>query len=167
MSELYVLRHCKSDWGGDISSDSERPLSERGHADASRLGRWMNQQGYIPNYILCSTALRARQTIQLVCEQFAISENDIHYLAELYLASCATLLSTIEGFKEKSGPLLIVGHNPGMDELVSYLASQTVPLTKQGKLMTTGCLARFSLPQDWQDLHHQAELLTITRPSEI
>ncbi len=167
MSELYLLRHCKSDWDGNLSRDSDRSLSERGLADADRLGQWMKEKQYMPGYILCSTAVRARQTAQLMCNQLAFDENRIQYLPTLYLASLATLLSTIKVNIDKSGPLLLVAHNPGMDELVNYLAAQAVPLTDQGKLMTTGCLARFSLPEVEQDLEHQAELLSITRPSEI
>lgn len=167
MSELYLLRHCKSDWNGSLSRDSDRSLSGRGLADANKLGQWMKENQYIPGYILCSTAVRARQTTQLMCNQLAFDENRIQYLPTLYLASLATLLSTIEASRDKSEPLLIVAHNPGMDELVNYLASQATPLTDQRKLMTTGCLARFSLPAVGQDLEHQAELLSITRPSEI
>ena len=167
MNELYILRHCKSDWVGNASQDSERVLSERGLADAKKLGSWMQGRGYIPGYILCSTAVRAQQTIQRVCDQLGIAENNIHYLPELYLASYTRLLSTIAENRDKPGPLLLVGHNPGMDELVNYLASKEAPLTEQGKLMTTGCLAHFKLPESQQDIQHKAELLSITRPSDI
>jgi len=167
MSELYILRHCKSDWDGSFSQDSDRVLSERGLSDAAKLGAWMKQQGYQPGYIICSTAVRAQQTIQIVCQQLGIADSDIHYQAELYLAGLTRLLTTITDNSDKPGPLLLVGHNPGMDELVTYLASSEVPLTNQGKLMTTGCLARFKLPDQNQDLQNQAELLSITRPSEI
>ncbi len=167
MSELYILRHCKSDWDGSFSQDSDRVLSERGLSDAAKLGAWMKQQGYQPGYILCSTAVRAQQTIQIVCQQLGIADSDIHYKSELYLAGLNRLLTTVTDNRDKPGPLLLVGHNPGMDELVTYLASSEVPLTNQGKLMTTGCLARFKLPDQNQGLQNQAELLSITRPSEI
>ena len=167
MSELYVLRHCKSDWGRGIASDSDRPLSERGIENAGRLGAWMKQNGYIPRQILSSNAVRAKQTIQLVCEHSGIDRQAIQYLPELYLASRATLIATINEHRSGDSPLIIVGHNPGMDELVKYLAKNDVPYTEQGKLMTTGCLARFLLPEAEQDLHHACELLSITRPSDI
>lgn len=167
MSELYILRHCKSGLGGGIAQDSDRTLSERGLDDAGRLGRWMKENKYEPAHILCSTAVRAKQTAQLVCQQLAFDEADIHYLPDLYLASCASLLSTIDANRDKPDPLLIVAHNPGMDELVNYLAHKEVPLTDKGKLMSSGCLARFRLPDIGQELHHTAELLSITRPSEL
>ena len=169
MNELYILRHCKSDWDGSFSQDSDRALSKRGMSDARKMGAWMKDQAYIPTTILCSTAVRAQQTIQRVCKELGIAESGIHYLSELYLASCARLLSIIEDYRDKPGPLLLVGHNPGMDELVNYLAINDVPLTSQGKLMTTACLARFNLPENksGQELHRQAELLSITRPSDI
>jgi len=167
MTEIYVLRHCKSDWSGNLQADRDRPLSARGVRDAGRMGHWMKENEYLPAIIFCSTAVRARQTTQLVCEQLSVDQNQIHYLPELYLASCSTLLSTIKAQKNEQGSMMMVGHNPGMDELVSYLADRDVPLTEQGKLMTTGCLARFRLLQMAKDLHRQAELLSITRPSEI
>lgn len=167
MTDIYILRHCKSDWGGNLQRDKDRPLSARGLRDAGRIGRWMCENEYLPANILCSTAVRARQTTQLVCEQLNIDNDSIHLFPELYLASCGTLLSTINTHRDESGSIMMVGHNPGMDELVSYLADQDVPLTEQGKLMTTGCLARFRLPQAGNDLHQHCELLSITRPSEI
>ena len=127
----------------------------------------MKQQGYIPANILCSTALRARQTIQLVSSQLGIDESEISYQPDLYLATRKTLLSTIAAHRAETGPLMLVGHNPGLDEVVRYICVQPVPLTEKGKLMTTGCLARFSLPANAGDLREQAELLSITRPSEI
>jgi phosphohistidine phosphatase len=167
MNELFLLRHCKSDWGAGLSSDSERPLSARGIDNASRLGNWMKQNGYIPAQILCSTAVRAEQTIQLVCKESGIDDQIIKFLPELYLASRASLISIINTHREGASPVMIVGHNPGLDELVKYLAKQQVPYTDEGKLMTTGCLARFSLPEAEQDLENKCELLSITRPSEI
>ena len=166
MTELYILRHCKSDWNGN-QRDKERPLAKRGIKDAGRMGRWMKQNEYVPATILCSSAVRTRQTTQLVCEHLGCDEHNIRYLSELYLASSSTLLSIINENRDASGPIMLVGHNPGMDDIVSYLANRDIPLTDKGKLMTTGCLARFRLPPAEQEQHHQAELLSITRPSEI
>ena len=167
MIELYILRHCKSDWSADFKRDKERPLSSRGQKDGTRMGQWMKQNGYLPATILCSTAVRTRQTTQLICEGVGIDDTHIHYLDELYLASGRTLLSIIKQYWEQPEPVMLVGHNPGMDEIVEYLADRELPLTDKGKLMTTGCLARFRLPATGQDLQHQCELLSITRPSEI
>ena len=167
MNELYILRHCKSDFGGSLSHDRERTLSERGLDDAGKLGRWMKTNEYEPAHILCSAATRAMQTAQLVCQALACGEKEIHYLSDLYLASCTSLLSIIADNRNKAEPLLIVAHNPGLDELVNYLANKDVPLTNKGKLMSSGCLARFRLPAVGQDLQHSSELLSITRPSDI
>ena len=167
MNELYILRHCKSDWGRGLSSDSDRPLSSRGIRDAGRMGDWMMEHRYLPKTVLCSTALRTRQTAQLVCERLDIDEQYIRFEETLYLASRKTLLDIIQSNLDKPSPLMLIGHNPGMDEIVSYLSKVEVPRTGQGKLMTTGCLVRFSLPGNVSELQHQAELLSITRPSEI
>ncbi|MGD8926368.1 MAG: histidine phosphatase family protein [Thioalkalispiraceae bacterium] len=166
MDQLYILRHCKSDWSGDLQ-DNERPLSPRGIDNAGRIGYWMKQNEIIPGEILCSTAKRAQQTAQLVCEGLDYEASRIRYLPDLYLASRSSLLSIIDSYRSCQGPLMIVGHNPGIDELVAYLTSQDLPYTESGKLMTTGSLARFSLAGADKDLHHACELLSITRPSQI
>jgi phosphohistidine phosphatase len=70
-------------------------------------------------------------------------------------------------YRDKPGSLMLIGHNPGLDELTTYLADEDVPYTDNGKLMTTGCLAHFSIPEDEPKLQANCKLLSITRPSEL
>lgn len=170
--ELFVLRHAKSDWGVAQQADSERALSARGKKNATALGRYMHNKGCNIEQVYCSTAVRARQTLQYVNQDMGIAEQAISYIPQLYLASLATLLSLLtsrhsQGHSD-SDALLLVGHNPGLDELVLYLSKTTPPLTDDGKLMTTCALAHFSMPADWTgNLLQKAELVSLIRPADL
>ncbi len=165
--ELFVLRHCKSDWDNNIRQDAMRPLSQRGVNNASKLGLWMSECSFAPNLVLCSSAVRARQTLELVNESLQIPENWIHFHEKLYLASLKTLLESLNEVDRSYTSVLVVGHNPGLDYLVEHISGTKVPHTKSGKLMTTGCLAQFECPDNWLELKHQGKLLSITRPVDI
>lgn len=164
--ELYILRHSKSDWDSH-SSDHQRPLNKRGRENAELLAVWMQAQYLYPGMIYCSTALRARETLAPVITTLEISADRIIYTDKLYLAELSTLLMFLCAIDSNEGSVMLVGHNPGMDELVTYLAAEPVPCTATGKLMTTSCLARFKMPDDWCQLQHRAELISITRPNDI
>jgi len=164
--ELYILRHSKSDWDSH-TSDHLRPLNKRGVNNAQAIADWMKNKYLYPGRILCSTATRARQTLAPVIETLAIPDDRIEYLDKLYLADLKTLLKILREIDNDESSVLIVGHNPGLEELVTYLAKEPVPLSGNGKLLPTSCLVQFKLPDDWHDLTHQAELVSITRATEI
>jgi len=165
--EIFILRHCKSDWDNNIHQDALRPLSVRGLRDGSAMGRWMHKQGLRPELVLCSTALRARQTIELVNESLQLPMDSIHFHDDLYLASLATLLNHLATTDLAYKSVMLVGHNPGLDSLVEYISRDPVALSKTGKLMSTGCLAHFACTDNWQALQQQGNLLSITRPADI
>lgn len=165
--ELIILRHCKSDWGNNILQDEPRPLSRRGVHNAEIIGQWMLKHSIVPDLILCSTAVRAQQTLKLVNITLRLSEDRIFFKKELYLASLSTLLHFLSSVDISSRTVLMIGHNPGLDYLVHHISSTPPPLTTTGKLMTTGCLAHFECPDDWQILKQCGNLLSITRPADI
>ena len=165
--ELFVLRHCKSDWDNAIRQDEFRPLSPRGEKNAELLSNWMSGESLSPELVLCSTAVRARQTLELVNKSLQIPENRIQFLAGLYLASLKTLLQFLSEVDISYKSVLIVGHNPGLDYLVENISRNKPPRTGSGKLMTTGCLAHFECSDNWQTLTHNGNLLSITRPADI
>ena len=85
----------------------------------------------------------------------------------LYLASLGALLQVLREIPEEQNAVMIVGHNPGLDELVTYLSSVPVPYTESGKLMTTACLAHIKLPDEWNELQGKGELVQIVRPADL
>jgi phosphohistidine phosphatase len=164
--EIFLLRHSKSDWDSH-RSDHERPLNKRGQQNAKRIARWLKEKYLYPSLVLCSTAVRTRQTLAPIVETLELSHDRIKYLDELYLAELNTLLSILRNIESAESSVMLVGHNPGMEELVSALASTDVPLSNNGKLMPTTCLVHFKVPDDWGNLIRQAELVSVTRVKEL
>lgn len=165
--ELYILRHAKSDWSAGAMQDSERPLNKRGRKDAPRMGTWMREHYLYPGSVYCSTAVRARETLEAVAHELGLQSERIHLVPDLYLANLGVLLRVLQEIPVQESAVMIVGHNPGLDELVTYLSSTPVPYTVSGKLMTTACLAHIKLPDEWLDLQGRGELIQIIRPADL
>lgn len=165
--EIFILRHAKSDWHSGIDQDSQRPLNKRGRKDAPRVASWMREHYLYPGWVVCSTAVRARETLSAVVQELELQTERVRFLDELYLADLGTLLNVLHDIPAEHNSVMLVGHNPGLDELVRFLSETNVPLTESGKLMTTACLAHFKLPDDWRDLKGKGELVQIVRPAEL
>lgn len=165
--ELFVLRHAKSDWNAGGDDDALRPLNKRGRRDAQRVGLWLREQYLYPGWIYCSTAARARETLDTLERELELPHERVVYAGKLYLASLTTLLAFLGDIPQEQNSVMLVGHNPGLDDLVNHLSSTAIPLTDSGKLMTTACLARFKLPDDWTDIQGKGELIQLVRPADL
>jgi len=119
MLRLLLLRHAKSDWSGKLG-DHERPLAPRGRKAASRMGAYMRARGYEPDLALCSTAVRARETLAFLLPQFSRAPR-VEYDHGLYLAEPPRLLTAIRDAPQNGTALLLVGHNPGLEQLAAAL----------------------------------------------
>ncbi|MFD7136594.1 SixA phosphatase family protein [Streptomyces sp. NPDC059894] len=117
---LVVLRHAKSAWPEGVA-DHERPLGARGRRDAPAAGRALAQGGWVPDLALCSTAVRARLTWELAGAEWG-SRPPVRYEPRLYAAGRHELLAVVRETPADVGTLLLVGHNPGLQELVLALA---------------------------------------------
>ena len=165
--ELYILRHAKSNWDSDAKSDFDRPLAKRGKKDAPAMGMWLAKQNTILHFIVSSPAERAKQTIYAVVKELGIDKKEIHFDEKIYMASAEALLQVLGEIPRKARKVMLVGHNPGLDGLLQYLVKHP-PLTESGKLITTACLARISLPEDWTQLQrHCGRLIEFIRPRDI
>ncbi|WP_462322321.1 SixA phosphatase family protein [Halochromatium sp.] len=166
--ELLLLRHAKSDWDSDAASDIERPLARRGKRDAPRIGEWLYREGLVPSLILSSTAERARETTLRVCKGLDYKKRDIKWEPAIYEASLKTLLDVLGDYAQSPNTLLMVGHNPGLEELLCYLAPDDVDEVKDEKLLPTAALARLEMPDDWAALEAgSAVLLRVVRPKAL
>lgn len=163
--ELLILRHGKSDW--NVSTDDyHRPLKKRGQRGAERIGAWLAEQQLIPDYVISSTATRAINTAALCSKAMGLSNSDIQREEILYLANIRTLLNTIQASPAKSKRVMIVGHNPGLEDLVLYLADRKIKIPNDGKLIPTATVAHFQLDVDWSKLSKGlAKLKQIQRAS--
>jgi len=136
MKRLLLLRHAKSDWSDPLLEDFDRPLASRGRVAAPRMGRYLASKIGAPDLVLCSDALRTRQTWSLVAAELAETApaRPVKFLRGLYLARPSRLLSSIRRAPDDVGSLLLVGHNPGMHDLACALVGD-------GKAKALGRLA--------------------------
>jgi phosphohistidine phosphatase len=145
MKTLLVLRHAKSSWSDPALDDHERPLNKRGRRDAPRMGKLVRKHGLIPDIVICSDAVRARLTAEAVAEA-ARYPGKILLDQQLYMASPADIFSLLRRMRENAETVMIVGHNPGLEELVAQLTGEQQDLP-------TAALAHIVLPIDqWRDL---------------
>lgn len=138
---LIIMRHAKSDWSEEDRSDFDRPLTTRGEKAAKLMSKWLKQKQYRVDRIICSPALRAKQTCQLVSQELGIPQNNILFETGIYEASLNNLLSLVNQHSEGIHTLLIIGHNPGLDQLLCYLSREPPPVSSTGKLLTTAAIA--------------------------
>jgi phosphohistidine phosphatase len=142
MLTLSLLRHAKSSWDDASLEDFDRPLAKRGKAAAQGMGAYMAAHGIAPELILCSTAVRARQTLDLVLPHLAGAPTVVHEDA-LYLAAAAVLLARIRKVEAKVGQVMIIGHDPGLQVLALELSGSGDAEKLQGlaRKFPTGALA--------------------------
>ena len=152
---LVVLRHAKSAWPQAVG-DQQRPLTARGRRDAPAVGRWLRDNVDEITAVLCSPAVRAMQTWELVSEELdARAEAQID--ERLYGASAAELLTIIRALPDTAASVLLIGHNPGVEDLVSVLTG--IP-----QLLKTSAIAVLPTAGRWTDLgpHTIAEPTLVT-----
>lgn len=140
---LILLRHAKSDWSGSLP-DNERPLAERGRAQAPLAGQWLASHEEPVDLAIVSPAQRARQTWELASAELA-SAPPVQVDDRVYAASADRLLEVIHDATDDVRTLVLVGHNPGMELLASLLAGEVVELGTAG-------IAEFGVEGPWADL---------------
>ena len=161
MKTLLLMRHAKSSWDDESLADFDRPLAGRGKRDAPRMGKLLVGLELVPDLIVASTARRAAKTAELVAQALTY-EGRIHLTDELYHASAETYVELARQTEPTVGTLLMVGHNPGIEEAIDLLCGI-------GDMMPTGAIACLRLPiDDWKLVaEDENELQEIWRPKEL
>ena len=163
MKTLLILRHAKSSWGDPSLADHERPLNARGKRDAPRMGRLARDERLGPDLIISSDAVRARLTAEAMAEAIGY-RRQILLDARLYHASPAEILAALRrAVQDDVSTVMIVGHNPGLEELMAQLTGDREPIP-------TAALAQIALPiQRWADLHPSTRgaCVGLWRPKEL
>ena len=154
-SRIVLLRHAKADW--PQVSDHERPLAERGRKDAPVAGRRLAETGITFDLALCSTATRARQTWRLVAAALDPAP-PVRYEQRIYAAEPRALMSVLDEVADDVGTTALVGHNPGLSELVQTVSGQAVELR-------TSAVAVMSWGGTWAEVWaRRAQLVTQATP---
>lgn len=166
---LVLLRHAKSAWP-DVA-DHERPLARRGRRDAPVAGRWLRAAGQVPDRVVCSTAMRARQTWQLAAAELGASPR-VSFDQRVYGAAAGELLDLARETGPRTRTLLIVGHDPAMQELALALASARAgdagALGRVRFKFPTAAIAILEFSGTWQGLGpDQAQLTAFVVPRDL
>ena len=169
MKRLYLLRHAKSSWDDPELADHDRPLAPRGRAAARRMATHMRKAKVRPALVLCSSAVRARQTCKAIAPGLGPSAK-VSVEDALYGASSGDLLDRLQALPEDMRAVLLIGHNPAVQELASELAGDGDPasLALLGDNFPTGALATLDVPGGWAQLEPgHAYLESVVVPREL
>lgn len=174
MKRLLLLRHAKSIPAGAGIEDHDRELMARGREDAPAVGRYMQAQKYIPDLILCSTSRRTVETADLMMTELS-GTKEIDFEETLYLAEPRTIHAAIRGAPEKAKALMIVGHNPGLEQVATMLAREPVKRKERDRFdlieekYPTGALAVLDFDVSrWRDVSAgQGALIDFVRPRDL
>jgi phosphohistidine phosphatase len=168
MNMLHLLRHAKSSAKDDVE-DHQRPLSRRGRKTARRVGRNLSAKLGAIDLVLCSSARRTRETLDLVLDE--LSPRPLTLIEDaLYLASREKLAARLARLDARDANVLLIGHNPGLHELAVALADENSPAFRalaSGKFPTAAYVS-FRVPADWSVLgSSRHELIGYVTPESL
>jgi phosphohistidine phosphatase len=162
MKTLLLLRHGKSRWDRRGVADHERALKRRGKRDAERIGRLLAERRLVPDRVLSSTAKRARATARRLAKGCDY-QGEVELHPELYMGDPPDYFDVLRWLPDDAERVLVIGHNPGLEELIEHVTGKQEPLP-------TGGLAQVALPIDrWTDIGERirGELVELWRPKEL
>jgi phosphohistidine phosphatase len=146
VKQLILFRHAKSSWDDDLD-DVDRPLASRGERDAPRMGKRLKARHARPTLLVASHATRAQQTAELIARALGVGPKQLKTDKALYLASPDAILGVVADLDDAHSCVLLVGHNPGLTELVNRL----LPQVALDGLPTSGVVAIDFAATSWKD----------------
>lgn len=174
MKTLTLLRHAKSGWDGPAQRDFDRGLNGKGRRAAQAVGRHLRSEGLRFDHVVASPAVRVQQTLDEVRGAYG-GKLDPAWDRRIYLAAASTLLDLVRELPDAHGAVLLVGHNPGLEDLVLLLVPDAGPEAQGGprgdveEKYPTASLAELSFAIDhWADAAEGGATLTrFTRPRDL
>jgi phosphohistidine phosphatase len=164
---LYLLRHAKSSWKQPELADHERPLTGRGRRAANAIARHLREHDVTPELVLCSTARRARETLERL--EPALGTLAVRHEPELYRASADVLLERLHSVPDDVASVMLIGHNPAIEQLALDLAAPSPGRRELEAKFPTAALATLVFPgPSWRDIERGgAELVSLVRPRDL
>ena len=163
--ELLILRHGKSAWD-NFESDFDRTLTEQGQQSVKRVAIYLQQNDLIPDFILSSPARRAIHTASIICHSLGINAETIHTDSQVYNARVQDLLAAIPQCPQQRHRLLLVGHNPSLEELVDYLRSDSSG--QHDSHLSPATLVHLQTDNEWQQLQPSCtQLVSMTHAKTL
>jgi phosphohistidine phosphatase len=167
---LILLRHAKSAWDNLSTADFERPLSNRGRKAAPLVGAYLARRGMVPGLVLSSSAKRAVETLDLACAGWQ-TKPTVRKLKSLYLAMPREMLRRVQAVGREPDCVMLVGHNPGIADLASWLCShgKADQRARLARKFPTGAIAVIEFDvEDWGDVEADAgRLVDFVTPKQI
>ena len=153
---LILLRHAKSDGKQPGLTDHDRPLNGRGRRNAPRMGTHIEQLAIPIDLILASTAVRVRQTLESMQAQWQRLDPPVRLVAELYMASPRQILELLGGVENPLRHVMVIGHNPGLEELAEQLSGTRVDFPTAGVAVfeTTAATWARACQSTWKMVHY-------------
>jgi phosphohistidine phosphatase len=164
---LLLLRHAKSSWDDGTLQDRDRPLAPRGRRATKRIARWAQEHDVRPQLVVCSSAVRARETLNGVIA--GLGDPEVWTESTLYAAGVETLLERVRALPEAVEEAMLVGHNPGLADLLLLLAEPGELRRRAEAKVPTGALATLEADiTTWSELEPGgARLVSFVVPREL
>jgi phosphohistidine phosphatase len=168
MLRVYLLRHAKSSWKDRSLADRDRPLAGRGRRAARAMAAHMEAERIRPDLVLCSPARRTRQTLECIGTALGHAV-EARFDEELYGAGEAELFGLLRALADEVRSVMVIGHNPGLEDLAVGLASEGAELARLREKYPTAALATIDLPADtWAAITRRSgELVGYVRPRDL
>lgn len=165
MQTLMILRHAKAVPYGSMPDDFSRPLNVDGTAHAREVADWIQENLASPEMVLCSPSQRTRETLAPLVETIAELEQRTRFLPQLYGASIRTLINVLDHAFAECDSALVVGHNPGLEELMFETTSPKE--SKDVKRLATGTLVVVELDPDWAEAQGRGKIAHMVRGKHL
>jgi phosphohistidine phosphatase len=167
MNRLYLLRHAKSSWDDPTLADHDRPLAARGRRAAKVMAEHVRREGIAPELVLCSSSRRTRQTLTLIAPSLGESTR-AEIKPELYAASAGDLLEALREMPDEVASAMLIGHNPGIQDLTLGLAGDGPETARVRRKFPTAALATLEFRASWRELAPAgAGLVSFVKPKEL
>lgn len=162
MKTLLLMRHAKSSWKDESLTDHERPLKKRGKKDTKLIAKVIKKKNLIPDLILCSSAVRTKETVEILTEALDY-DGKIIYSDELYMGEPQDFVNALKDVKNKYESVLVVAHNPGLEAYLQIIDGkiESVPTAGLGYLVL--------VLEDWNEisLETMGDLIGFWKPKEL
>ena len=146
MRKIVLIRHAKSSWDNQHLKDHDRPLARRGWDDLPIMAKRLKARKIFPDLVLCSTALRAQQTAEIIIRELDVPDTSLVLEPGLYHGSAAEILSQIQKQEIKFEIIFVIGHNPGFNDFIEFMGATI------SNLPTAGQVGFETSSNSWQEL---------------
>ena len=164
VKRLFLLRHAKSSWDEPGLADHERPLAARGRKASKLIAAHLRAEGIAPELVLCSPSKRTRQTLQ----RLELDSGKVRFEDDVYAASAGELLAVLNDVGDDVGSAMLIGHNPGIQDLALQLAGSGPELAAVRSKFPTAALATLAFDRSWRELAPgEADLVAFTKPKQL